>query len=178
MFSSVGWSEILVLGVVALVVLGPERLPDAARWLAGAVRKVKDFAGNAQQQLKDDYGSDFDEFREPLRQLNEFRGMSPRAMVTKHLLDGDDSLFTGDFGVAAPAAGTTESGTTASGTTVSGAPSTGAPQAASTPATGSAAPAAGGATPTAGVAATPAGGTTTPPAHATGSGPVWDTDAT
>lgn len=103
MFSNVGWSELLVLGVVALVVLGPERLPEAARWLASAIRKIRDFATDAQQQLKDDYGTDFEEFREPLKQLNDLRGLSPRAMVTKHLLDGDDSLFTGDFGAAAPA---------------------------------------------------------------------------
>ncbi|MBB1051854.1 twin-arginine translocase subunit TatB, partial [Dietzia sp. CW19] len=32
MFTNVGWSELLVLGVIALVVLGPERLPEAARW--------------------------------------------------------------------------------------------------------------------------------------------------
>ena len=105
MFTNVGWSELLVLGIVALVVLGPERLPEAARWLASMIRKVKEFAGNAQQQLKDDYGTDFEEFSEPLKQLNELRGLSPRAMVTKHLLDGDDSLFTGDFDVAAPAGG-------------------------------------------------------------------------
>lgn len=103
MFTNVGWSELLVLGVIALVVLGPERLPEAARWLASAIRKVKDFAGTAQQQLRDDYGTEFEEFREPLKQLSELRGLSPRAMVTKHLLDGDDSLFSGDFGAAAPA---------------------------------------------------------------------------
>ncbi|AVM65604.1 twin-arginine translocase subunit TatB [Dietzia sp. oral taxon 368] len=115
MFTNVGWSELLVLGVIALVVLGPERLPEAARWLASAIRKVREFASNAQQQLKDDYGTDFEEFREPLKQLNDLRGMSPRAMVTKHLLDGDDSLFTGDFGAAAPtgAAGSAGAGTAA-----------------------------------------------------------------
>lgn len=110
MFTNVGWSELLVLGIVALVVLGPERLPEAARWLASMIRKVKEFAGNAQQQLKDDYGTDFEEFSEPLKQLNELRGLSPRAMVTKHLLDGDDSLFTGDFDVAAPAGGAAAAG--------------------------------------------------------------------
>src|SRR5699024_12527922 len=97
-------SEILVLGVVALVVLGPERLPDAARWLAGAIRKVKEFAGSAQQQLTDDYGAEVEDFREPLQYLNDLRGMSPRAMVTKHLLDGDEALVTGDFAVATSAA--------------------------------------------------------------------------
>lgn len=111
MFTNVGWSELLVLGVVALVVLGPERLPEAARWLAGAIRKVKEFAGTAQQQLKDDFGTDLDEFREPLQQINELRGLSPRALVTKHLLDGDDSLFTGNFDAAAPAGGAAVTGT-------------------------------------------------------------------
>lgn len=120
MFTNVGWSELLVLGVVALVVLGPERLPEAARWLASMIRKVKEFAGNAQQQLKDDYGTDFEEFSEPLKQLNELRGLSPRAMVTKHLLDGDDSLFTGNFDSAAPAGGAAVAGVQTGGQAVAG----------------------------------------------------------
>lgn len=102
MFGNVGWAEILVLLVVGLVVLGPERLPDAARWIARAIRKVKDFAKSAEKQLQDDFGSDFEEFREPLQQINSLRGVTPRALVTKHLLDGDESLFTGDFEAAAP----------------------------------------------------------------------------
>lgn len=125
MFTNVGWSELLVLGVVALVVLGPERLPEAARWLASAIRKVKEFAGNAQQQLKDDYGADFDEFKEPLQQLNELRGLSPRAMVTKHLLDGDDSLFSGNFDAAAPAGGAVAAGPAVTGPATTGPSATG-----------------------------------------------------
>lgn len=170
MFTNVGWSEILVLGVVALVVLGPERLPEAARWLAGAMRKVRDFAGTAQQQLKDDYGADFEEFREPLQQLNELRGLNPRAMVTKHLLDGDDSLFTGDFGAAAPAGSTAAAGPAggsgAAAAAGAGKGSTGAGSAADsvgTPGTSGAAQASG-----------RTAGSTDP----TPGGPVWDTDAT
>lgn len=167
MFTNVGWSEILVLGVVALVVLGPERLPEAARWLAGAVRKVKDFAGSAQQQLKDDYGTDFDEFREPLKQLNDLRGLSPRAMVTKHLLDGDDSLFSGDFNAAAPAGGGAGSGAQGAGT-----PSPASRPGASQQARGSQPT---GSQPT---GSQPSG--TTPPGSSTdaGAAPLWDTDAT
>src|SRR5690606_42128983 len=104
MFTIVGWSELLLLGVVALVVLGPERLPEAARCLASAIRKVREFASSAQQQLRDDYGTEFDEFREPLKQLNDLRGPSPRALVTKHLHDGDASRFAEQCG-AADAAG-------------------------------------------------------------------------
>lgn len=160
MFTNVGWSELLVLGVIALVVLGPERLPEAARWLAAAIRKVKQFASNAQQQLQDDYGTEFEEFREPLKQLNELRGLNPRAMVTKHLLDGDDSLFTGDFGAAAPAGGAAASGAGTAGSARTGAAST-------DPRGSTAMPAAAG--PAAGQA---------PPPTAPGESPAWDTDAT
>lgn len=157
MFTNVGWSELLVLGVIALVVLGPERLPEAARWLASMIRKVKEFVGTAQQQLRDDYGTEFDEFREPLKQLNDLRGLSPRAMVTKHLLDGDDSLFHGDFGMAAPAGGTAVS----TGPTPAAAPAPAVPSpAASNPAV-----------PAAGRASEPTRGSA-------GAAPVWDHDAT
>lgn len=165
MFTNVGWSELLVLGVIALVVLGPERLPEAARWLASAIRKVKDFAGTAQQQLRDDYGADFEEFREPLKQLSDLRGMSPRAMVTKHLLDGDDSLFTGDFGAAAPAGGATATGPRSTGPQAAGTQATG-PQSAGPPSTGPGRS-------TAGQSSPPAPDPTRP-----GATPVWDTDAT
>lgn len=169
MFTNVGWSELLVLGVIALVVLGPERLPEAARWLASAIRKVREFASNAQQQLKDDYGTDFEEFREPLKQLNDLRGMSPRAMVTKHLLDGDDSLFTGDFGAAAPAgrAAVTGGAGVAGGSNAAGPVGAGA---AAEPRRSTRPPAA---TPPAAGRDADAPGDTAP-----ASGPVWDLDAT
>ncbi|MDL9937074.1 Sec-independent protein translocase protein TatB [Gordonia sp. ABSL1-1] len=93
MFSSIGWGEIAVLVVVALVVLGPERLPGAVTWTMKSIRQVRDYATGATGQLKEDLGSDFDDLRKPLSQLNELRGMTPRSIVTKHLLDGDDSVF-------------------------------------------------------------------------------------
>ena len=46
-------------------------------------------------------GPEFDDLREPLSELQKLRGMTPRAALTKHLLDGDDSLFTGTFDTAA-----------------------------------------------------------------------------
>lgn len=101
MFANVGWGEMFIIGLVALIVLGPERLPEAARWLAGAVRRVKQIASDAQNQLQNDFGTDFDEIRKPLAELNSLRGMTPRSLVTKHLLDGDDSLFTGKFDTSA-----------------------------------------------------------------------------
>lgn len=97
MLPNVGWGEILIIAIVALVILGPERLPEAMRWIAKQMRAVREFATKAQDQLKDDFGTDFEEIRKPLQEINQLRGFTPRGLVTKHLLDGDDSLFTGNF---------------------------------------------------------------------------------
>ncbi|NNH69817.1 Sec-independent protein translocase subunit TatB [Nocardia uniformis] len=97
MFSNIGWGEMMILLVAALVILGPERLPEAMRWTGRTLRQVRDYATGATAQLKQEMGPEFDELRKPLEQLNELRGMNPRAMVTKHLLDGDDSFLTGKF---------------------------------------------------------------------------------
>src|ERR1700744_2996235 len=97
MFANVGWGEMLVLVVVGLVVLGPERLPGAIRWTANALRQARDYLSGMTSQLREDIGPEFDNLREPLSELQKLRGMTPRAALTKHLFDGDDSLFTGNF---------------------------------------------------------------------------------
>lgn len=97
MFANVGWGEMLVLVVVGLVVLGPERLPGAIRWTATALRQARDYLSGMTAQLREDIGPEFDDLREPLSELQKLRGMTPRAALTKHLFDGDDSLFTGKF---------------------------------------------------------------------------------
>ena len=97
MFANVGWGEMLVLVVAGLVILGPERLPGAIRWTSGALRQARDYISGATNQLREDLGPEFDDLREPLSELSKLRGMTPRAALTKHLLDGDDSIFTGKF---------------------------------------------------------------------------------
>ena len=97
MFANVGWGEMLILVIAGLVILGPERLPGAIRWTSGALRQARDYVSGATSQLREDLGPEFDDLREPLSELNKLRGMTPRAALTKHLLDGDDSIFTGTF---------------------------------------------------------------------------------
>lgn len=97
MFANIGWGEMLVLVVVGLVILGPERLPGAIRWSSNALRQARDYISGATSNLREELGPDFDDLREPLAELQKLRGMSPRAALTKHLLDGDDSFLTGKF---------------------------------------------------------------------------------
>ncbi|AXS83350.1 MULTISPECIES: Sec-independent protein translocase protein TatB [Marinobacter] len=65
----IGFLELLVSGVIALLVLGPERLPSAARaagrWVGGARRMVSQFTSELDRQLK------ADELREELRKAGD-----------------------------------------------------------------------------------------------------------
>lgn len=97
MFANVGWGEMLLLVVVGLVILGPERLPGAIQWTSNALRQARDYVSGATSQLREDLGPEFDDLRQPLSELQKLRGMTPRAALTKHLLDGDDSWLTEAF---------------------------------------------------------------------------------
>ncbi|MBB4686090.1 Sec-independent protein translocase protein TatB [Amycolatopsis jiangsuensis] len=89
MFDSIGWGEILVLIIAGLFILGPERLPEAAAWMAKSVRKVREFATGAREQLREEMGPEFDQLRKPLEDLRGLRNFDPKRVVTQHLFDGD-----------------------------------------------------------------------------------------
>jgi sec-independent protein translocase protein TatB len=89
-FESVSWGEILVLIIAALFILGPERLPEAMAWVGRSVRKVRDFATGARDQLRDEIGPEYEQFRKPIEDLRELRNFNPRRAVTQHLFDGDE----------------------------------------------------------------------------------------
>jgi sec-independent protein translocase protein TatB len=90
-FDSIGWAEILVIVVAGLFILGPERLPSAAAWLGRSVRKVRDYATGAREQLRTEMGDDFEDLRKPLEDLQQLRNFDPRRAVTKHLFDDVDT---------------------------------------------------------------------------------------
>ncbi len=75
----IGTPELLLLIVIAVILFGPERLPDLARRAARMLRYVRRMAANAQQQLKDELGPDFSEL--------DVRDLNPKAFVQKHLLN-------------------------------------------------------------------------------------------
>ena len=79
--------ELLVLIVAGLFILGPERLPSAAAWLAKGIRQVRDYATGAREQLRSELGPEFDELRKPLEDLRQLREFNPKRAITRHLLD-------------------------------------------------------------------------------------------
>jgi sec-independent protein translocase protein TatB len=71
--------EFLLLLVLAVILFGPERLPDLARKAARLLRYLRTVAGSAQQQLSKELGPEFENV--------DFRDLNPKTFVQKHLLD-------------------------------------------------------------------------------------------
>jgi sec-independent protein translocase protein TatB len=82
-----GWEFILLI-VLAVVILGPERLPEYAAKLGRFVRQAKMMAESAKGQLREQMGPEFDDIN--WRQYDP-RQYDPRRIVREALLD--DSPF-------------------------------------------------------------------------------------
>ena len=79
----VGLPEFFVLGLVALLVFGPERLPEVALQAARLIRRLRGMAESARSELTADL--------EPhMRELGELRELDPRKMARRYILDPAD----------------------------------------------------------------------------------------
>lgn len=93
MFSYISWFNILVLLIIGLIFIGPERLPGLIKDIRAVALAFRNLVNDARRQLDEDFGPEFKEFQKPLSQINEYRRMGPRGLVTKALFDGDDAFF-------------------------------------------------------------------------------------
>jgi sec-independent protein translocase protein TatB len=72
-------AEIVVLGVLAVIIFGPEKLPELARKTARVLSYLRNIANDAQGRLRQELGPEFADL--------ELADLNPRALVTKHLLN-------------------------------------------------------------------------------------------
>lgn len=101
----VNGTEFLLLIVIAVVVLGPERLPEYAAKLGQLVRQAKAYAEGAKSSLRDQMGPEFDDI--DWRQYDP-RQYDPRRIVREALLDdGPSGSTVAGAGAAAVAGGAT-----------------------------------------------------------------------
>ncbi len=75
-------AELLVLAVLAVIIFGPEKLPDLARKAARVFNYLRRIANDARGQLREQLGPEFDDLH--LADLN------PRALGARLL--GDDTV--------------------------------------------------------------------------------------
>jgi sec-independent protein translocase protein TatB len=82
----VGPLELVVIAIVAVLVFGPDRLPEFARTAGRLLRQVRQMVNNAQNDLRNELGPEFADL--------DVRDLNPRSFVRKHLLEGlDDDDF-------------------------------------------------------------------------------------
>ena len=81
----IGWSEMLVVGAVALVVIGPKDLPaalrQAGRWMGAARRAASDFQGHVNRAMRE---AELDELsREVTNLKSNLSGAEMRSLIEK-----------------------------------------------------------------------------------------------
>jgi sec-independent protein translocase protein TatB len=81
-FGSLGWPEMVVLLVVALLIFGPDKLPSVVKDAAQTLRTVRNMAKDARSQLKTELGPEFTDF--------DLDSLNPRSFVRKNLFEDDD----------------------------------------------------------------------------------------
>ena len=78
----VGWGELLLLAVVALLIFGPDKLPKAAADAGRMVRKLRELASTAQKDLSPDL--DMEGLKNDLRSVAD---LHPKRIMSSALSD-------------------------------------------------------------------------------------------
>lgn len=84
MFLGINGSELVVLAILAVVILGPEKLPEYAAQLARLVKELRRMATGAKEQLREEVG---DEIVDMDWKKLDPRQYDPRKIIKEALLD-------------------------------------------------------------------------------------------
>lgn len=81
------FDKFIVIAVIAVFLLGPERIPHYALQLGRLVRSIRDMADGAKERLREEMGPDFDDV--DWKKLDP-RQYDPRRIIREALLDEPD----------------------------------------------------------------------------------------
>jgi sec-independent protein translocase protein TatB len=82
---NIGPLELMVLAIVGLIVLGPDRLPGLAKDAARMIRTLRELATGARTQLRDELGPEFADV--------DLRNLNPRTALSRAILGDDEEAF-------------------------------------------------------------------------------------
>jgi sec-independent protein translocase protein TatB len=107
----IGWSELVVIGVVALIAIGPKELPGVLRmigqWLGKARRMASDFQGQFNEAMREaemaDIKKSFDDISAASRDLHPTKLL---ASLEEHARERDEEERTAQAASDVPAAET------------------------------------------------------------------------
>jgi sec-independent protein translocase protein TatB len=78
----VGLPELLVIGLVGILIFGPDRLPEFARQAGRFLRQLRQFTQAARDDLRSELGPEFANL--------ELSDLDPRKAVRKHIMEAWD----------------------------------------------------------------------------------------
>jgi sec-independent protein translocase protein TatB len=78
-FFDIGPLELIALAVIAMLVLGPDKLPRYAADAARLLRQVRRMANDAKSEMSRELGPELQDI--------SMADLNPRSLVRKHLLD-------------------------------------------------------------------------------------------
>jgi sec-independent protein translocase protein TatB len=79
---NIGPMELLVLAIVGLLVIGPDKLPNMARDAGRMLRTLRELATGAREQLRDELGPEFADV--------DLRSLNPRTALQRAILGDED----------------------------------------------------------------------------------------
>lgn len=97
----IGWSEMAIIAVVALVVLGPKELPNAlrtaAQWMRTARKLAREFQGGVDQIVRE---AELDEARKAVQQATKLnigeefeKTVDPTGETRRHFNEDPDKII-------------------------------------------------------------------------------------
>jgi len=93
--------KLLLIGIIAVFLIGPDRLPGYTAQFARLIKSMRDMAKGAKARMKDELGPDFDELE--WKNLDP-RQYDPRRIIREALLDNDTPTPAVTPSTAGPAA--------------------------------------------------------------------------
>ncbi|MFE7187781.1 Sec-independent protein translocase protein TatB [Streptomyces erythrochromogenes] len=89
MFFDMGPLEVLAIAVIAVVVLGPEKLPRAVQEVAAVVRRLRSLSQTAQTEIRKELGPEFSH-------LN-LQDLTPRSLTRRAVSGTEKTLGLSDL---------------------------------------------------------------------------------
>lgn len=77
--NNIGIPEVLMVVILAVIMFGPEKIPELSRKAARVVFFLRGIANNAQDQLRAELGPEYADL--------DIRDLNPKTFVQKHLLE-------------------------------------------------------------------------------------------
>lgn len=75
----VGIPELMVIAFVAILVFGPDRLPEYAKQAGRLARQLRNLANSAQTQLREELGPEYADLK--------LTDLDPRTAIRRHILE-------------------------------------------------------------------------------------------